>query len=130
MILDSFRVTDKIALVTGAGRGIGRATAIAFAEAGAAAVLPARRGAATLEEVAGEIRSRGRKALVVPTDVTIAAELDRLVERAIEAFGRVDILVNNAGGTPPMTALAVSDEDLAAAFQFNVGAAFHLSRAL
>ena len=128
MILDAFRIPDKIALVTGASRGIGRATALALAEAGADVVLAARREA-DLEAVAAAVRERGRRALVVPTDVRDGAALDALLGRCLDHFGRLDILVNNAGGTPPCIALAVSDEDLLASFQFNVVSALHLSRA-
>lgn len=127
MSLDSFRLTDQVAIVTGGGRGIGRGIALAFAEAGADVVIAARRPE-VLEEVAGEIRARGRRALAVPTDVTIPAQLDTLIERTLETFGRIDVLVNNAGGWPPTIALAVSDEDFDAAYHFNVTSAFHLSR--
>lgn len=127
MILDSFRMTDQVALVTGGSRGIGRAVAIAFAEAGADVVVAARR-ADVLDEVTREIRARGRRALAVPTDVTVAAQLDALLDRTLEAFGRLDVLVNNAGGYPPTIALAVTDEEFEAAFRFNVTAPLHLSR--
>lgn len=127
MILDRYRLADHVAIVTGAGRGIGRAIAIAFAEAGANVALAARRPE-TLEEVRGEIEARGRRALCVPTDVTDSAQLDRLLERTVETFGRLDVVVNNAGGTPPTVALMVEDSELEAAFHFNVTAAFHLSR--
>ena len=124
-LLDRFRLNDRIALVTGASSGIGRATALALADAGAHVVLAARTRD-KLDEVA---RTIGARALVVPTDVTKPAELDALVARTLEAHGRIDVLVNVAGGTPPTIALAVSDEDMAAAFQFNVTSAFHLARA-
>ena len=72
-----------------------------------------------LEEVAALVRDRGRRALVVPTDVTDAAALERLVERTHDEFGRLDVLVNNAGGT--------SERFLEQAFRFNVTAAFTLT---
>ncbi len=126
-ILDAFKLTDQVALVTGGGRGIGRAVAIAFAEAGADVVVASRRPE-TLDEVAGEIRQRGRRALAVPTDVTVPAQLDAMLEQTLATFGRLDILVNNAGGWPPTMALAVDDADFDTALHFNVTAAFHLSR--
>lgn len=128
MILDSFRIADQVAIVTGGGRGIGRAVALAFAEAGADVVVAARRPE-VIEEVAEEIRARGRRALAVPTDVTVPEQLDALLARTIETFGRLDIVVNNAGGYPPTIALGLTDEELEASFHFNVTAAFHLSRA-
>ncbi len=127
MILDAFRMNKKVAIVTGASRGIGRASAIALAEAGANVVLAARRPD-VLEEAAAEVRARGRRALVVATDVTVAAELDRLLARTLETFGRLDVLVNNAGGYPPTIALAVSDEEFASAYHFNVVSVLHLCR--
>jgi 7-alpha-hydroxysteroid dehydrogenase len=127
MILDAFKLTDKIAIVTGAGRGIGRGIALGFAEAGADVVLAARRPE-TLEEVAEKIRALGRRALPVPCDVTIPSQLDNLVAETVREFETVDILVNNAGGTPPTPVLQLTDEAFEAAFHFNVTSALNLSR--
>lgn len=127
MILDRFRLTDKVAIVTGGGRGIGRGIALGFAEAGAHLVVAARR-AGTLEEVAGRVRGMGRRALAVPCDVTVPDQLDRLVTATVEEFGGVDLLVNNAGGAPPTPVLQLTDEAFEAAFHFNVTSALHLSR--
>lgn len=127
MILDQFKLTDRVAVITGGGRGIGRAIALAYAEAGADVVVAARRPE-TLDEVVAAVEARGRRGLAVPTDVTDAAQRDALLDAAVARFGHVDVLVNNAGGWPPTTALAVSDEDLEAAFRFNVTSAFALSR--
>ena len=129
MILDRFKVEGRVAVVTGAGRGIGRGVSIALAEAGADLVLAARREH-TLQEVASIVEKNGRRALVVPTDVLVPEQLDRLTERALAEFGGVDFLVNNAGGTLPGPALLCTDAELDKAFHFNVTTAFHLSRAL
>ncbi len=126
-ILDRFKLTDRVALVTGAGKGIGRGIALAFAEAGADVVCAARtRG--DLEATAAAIEERGRKALVVPTDVLVSEQLEALVAEALEAFGRIDVLVNNAGGTGPRAALATSERYFEMALRFNVTQAFLLSK--
>jgi 7-alpha-hydroxysteroid dehydrogenase len=127
VILDRFKLTDRVAVVTGAGKGIGRGIAIAFAEAGAHIVCAARTEA-DIEAVAESVRRLGRHALAVPTDVTATADLERLVERSRAEFGRIDILVNNAGGTGPRAALATSEASFEKALRMNVTQAFLLSR--
>ncbi len=87
---------DKVSIITGASRGIGRATAVAFAQASAKVVL-ASRTQHDLETVANLIRAEGGEALVVPTDVTQAEAVETLVNRTLQAYGQIDILVNNAG---------------------------------
>ncbi len=87
---------DKVVVITGASSGIGRATAVDFARRGAAVVLAARRHAA-LHEVAEECLEAGGRAMVVPTDVRDQEQVNRLAERAIDAFGGIDVWVNNAG---------------------------------
>ena len=88
-------LTRQVAIVTGAGRGIGRATALALAQAGAAVVLAAR-SEDEITGVADEIKHEGGQTLAVPTDVSDAGQVDYLLVLALRAFGRVDILVNNA----------------------------------
>jgi 7-alpha-hydroxysteroid dehydrogenase len=127
MILDRFRLTDKVAIVTGGGRGIGEGTALAFAEVGADVVCAARTPA-QIEAVTERIRACGRRGLAVPCDVNDRAQLDTLVARTMKEFGRVDILVNNAGGTPPCEALYTSEQMFEEAFHFNVTSAFVLTR--
>jgi len=126
--LDRFRVDGRAAIVTGAGRGIGAATALLLAEAGADVVL-ASRTVEQLEAVAKEIEGAGRRAEVAPMDVNDNDSVASLVDRCVEAFGRVDIVVNNAGGTMPRPMLDTSPGYLERAFHFNVTSAFVLSKA-
>jgi 7-alpha-hydroxysteroid dehydrogenase len=127
MILDRFKLTDRVAIVTGAGKGIGRGIALAFAEAGADVVCAARTEA-DLEATAGEIRARGRRALVVPCDVMRTEALEGLVAATLAAFGRLDLLVNNAGGTGPRPALQTSERYFETALRFNATSPFLLTR--
>jgi len=128
MILDRFRIEDQVAVVTGAGRGIGAATAVALAQAGADVVLSARTEE-QLRKVAHEIEACGRRALVVPADLSDLDAAAGLAQAAADAFGRLDIVVNNVGGTMPSAFLDTSPEFLENAFQFNVGIAHALTRA-
>lgn len=127
MILERFKLTDRVAVVTGAGKGIGRAIALAFAEAGADVVCAARTGA-DIEATAEAVRARGRQAVAVCCDVTVTADLENLIARAADALGRIDVLVNNAGGTPPRPALATSERFFEQALRFNVTSAFLLTK--
>jgi len=127
MILDRFKLTDKVAIVTGAGRGIGRGIALAFADVGADIVCAARTPA-QIEDTAAEVRKRGRRALAVPCDVTKREDLENVVAATIGEFGKIDILVNNAGGWPPKEALRTSEQAFNDAFHFNVTSAFLLTR--
>ena len=98
---DLFDVSGKVALVTGGSRGIGKAIAVAFADAGADVAIASRK-LPDLEKVAGEIAAMGRKVLCVPTHTKKVAELENLVKKVLEEFGRIDILVNNAATNPAM----------------------------
>jgi NAD(P)-dependent dehydrogenase (short-subunit alcohol dehydrogenase family) len=104
-------LTDRVAIVSGIGPGMGRDIALAFAREGADLVLAAR-GADKLEAVAAEVRARGRRALCVPTDIATATDCRRLADAAHAELGRIDILVNNAfkgGLEPPMADADVAD---------------------
>ncbi|HEB90805.1 MAG TPA: SDR family oxidoreductase [Deltaproteobacteria bacterium] len=126
-ILDRFRLDGQVAIVTGSGRGIGAGTALAYADAGADVVLSART-LSQLEETAGKVRAKGRRALVVPCDVLDPEQRTDLVDKALEEFGRLDILVNNAGGWPPKPTLAVSESEFEECFRFNVTTAFEMTK--
>jgi len=110
MGLDLFSLKGKVAVVTGASRGFGRAIALGLAESGADVVLAARTVSA-LEELGREIEGLGRRALPVQADMGDAAAIDRLAKATIETFGKVDILVNNAGvgGSQPFLNIAADE---------------------
>lgn len=128
MITDHFLVTDQVAIITGAGRGIGRATALALAEAGADVVISARTPD-QLDEVRAEVERLGRRCLAVPADLNDIASLPPLVDAAVEQFGRIDIVVNNVGGSFPRPLLETSSGMFERAFHFNVTTALELSKA-
>jgi len=100
MALDEFSLEGRVALVTGGGRGIGRAIALCFAEAGADVVVTARTRE-QVEEAAAEVRRLGRRSLALPADVTRATQVEAVVSRALAELGQIDILVNNAGTAVP-----------------------------
>jgi 7-alpha-hydroxysteroid dehydrogenase len=127
VLLDRFRLDDQVAIVTGAGRGIGRASALALAEQGADVVLTARTET-QLQDVATEVAALGRRALVHPADVSDTSTLTGLVDAAVAEFGRIDVVVNNAGGTEPRPFLHTSERFFEAAFHFNVTTAFTLTK--
>ncbi len=108
MSLELFDLTGDVAVVTGAGRGIGEGIAKVLAGAGAAVVCAARR-TDEIERVATEIRDAGGKAIAVSTDVTDDAAVEALAQAAVDEFGRLDIWVNNAGGSPIQAKLVKLD---------------------
>ncbi len=128
MILDRFRVDGQVAVITGAGRGIGAATAVALAQAGADVVLSAR-SRDQLEKVAATVEEAGGRALVVPADLRDLDAVSGLAGAAYDAFGRLDVVVNNVGGTIPNALLDTDPAYLEEAFHFNVSTAHALVRA-
>jgi len=98
MTIPSLSVEGKVAIVTGSSQGIGNTLAKGFGKAGASVVLAARR-AELLVHTVEEIESQGGRALAVPTDVTDPSQVSNMVDRTVEAFGRIDVLINCAGGT-------------------------------
>jgi 7-alpha-hydroxysteroid dehydrogenase len=128
VILDRFRVVDQVAVVTGAGRGIGAATAVALAEAGADVVISSRT-AGDLDVVAKRIEETGRRARVVVADLSDVDAAAGLAAAAQKTFGRLDIVVNNVGGTYPRPFLETRTEFLEEAFHFNVSTAHALTKA-
>lgn len=125
-ILDRFAVTDQVAIVTGAGRGLGAATAVALAEAGADVLISARTEK-QLDRVADAVRATGRRCLVVPADLSDLDAVAGLAQAAYDGLGRLDTIVNNVGGTFPTEFLKTTNEFLNDAFSFNVTTAHALS---
>jgi 2-dehydro-3-deoxy-D-gluconate 5-dehydrogenase len=128
-MLPSMRLDGKVVLVTGAGSGIGRAVAIAAAEAGADCVIceiPAKTG--DLEAVISEIAGLGKRAIGVPLELPDLASIDAAVSAAIGRFGRVDVLVNNAGVNIPRDALEVTEADWDGVLDVNLKGLFFMSQ--
>jgi 7-alpha-hydroxysteroid dehydrogenase len=128
MLLDRFRMDDRAAIVTAAGRGIGAASALALAECGADVVISART-TEQLDDVAARVAKLGRRAVVVPADLSDLTAITGLVDTAVAEFGRVDVVVNNVGGSMPMPFLDTDVATFEAAFHFNVSTAYALTRA-
>ena len=129
MVLPSMRLDGKVALVTGAGSGIGEATSIAMAEAGADCIvteLPGKMQA--LEAVAARIQAAGKRAVPLPLTLPDMASINELVGRAIATMGRIDLQVNNAGVNVPKDALEVTEADWDIVHGVNMKGTFFLSQ--
>jgi 7-alpha-hydroxysteroid dehydrogenase len=124
-ILQRFNMNGSVAVITGGGRGIGRAIALAYAEAGADVVLAART-LADVEAVAEQVRKLGRRALAVSCDVNDAAQREAMIAQAREQLGRITHLVNNAGGAGPNDPLSLPAERFEEILRFNVTSAYAL----
>jgi len=128
--LEDFSLKDKVALITGGSRGIGKAIAVGMAKAGADVALASRK-LPDLEQVAQEIRALGRRALAVAAHVGRLEEISNLVTRVKEEFGRIDILVNNAATNPTMdSALEIQERAWDAIMNLNLKGLFFLSQAV
>jgi len=125
---DRFSLDGRVALITGGGTGIGRATALVLAEHGADVVLAGRRPD-PLESTAKEVQAMGRRAFAVPADVTSADGCRDLVDRAVGEFGRLDILVNCAGGAETKSIMKWPDDDFERTLALNFGSVWYLSKA-
>lgn len=123
------KLAGRVAIVTGASRGIGLAIARLYAQEGAKVVLAARGGEA-LEAAAAELRQAGHEALAVPTDVAVKADAVRLAQVSEERYGRVDVLVNNAGVTRHKLVLDITEEDWDLTFDVNIKGVFLCTQAV
>jgi len=121
-----FQLTNKVAVVTGGGTGIGKGIALEYAKSGADVVL-ASRNRENLSQVADEIRSLGRQSLVVPTDICDPEQVENLMAQTVDRFGRIDILVNNAGIGDTLTGSKVEElsfENWKATIDLNLNGTF------
>ncbi len=126
---DLFSLHEKVALVTGASRGIGRAIALGLADAGADLAIAARTDS-DLRALADEIADAGGRVVVVPTDVTKRDQVDAMVQRTLDDLGGLDVLVNNAGGTRFRAPLVdLRQEGWEKAIALNLGSIFHVTQA-
>ena len=123
-------LTNRVALVTGGGKGIGGAISLALAKAGADVIVNYSRSEAEAERIAGMIRELGRQALVVQADVGDTAQCRDLVKRSMEEFGRLDILASNAGVGQPDEIVNATDEEWDRVMNINARATFALAREL
>ena len=132
MLEEKLSLHGKTVVITGGGTGLGREMSLAMARAGADLAIASRR-TGPIDEVAGMARELGRRAIAVSTDVTDSAQVNRLMDRALEEFGQVDVLFNNAGivrgqGATPIW--DITDDDWRIGIETNMSSAFYCSRAI
>ncbi|XGV97253.1 MAG: 3-oxoacyl-[acyl-carrier-protein] reductase [Leptolyngbya sp. BL-A-14] len=127
---DLQQLHEKVAIVTGASRGIGRATALALAAEGASVVVNYASSRESADRVVAEIEAMGSNAIALPADVSQAGQVDELVNAVMEKWGRVDILVNNAGITRDTLLLRMKPEDWQAVIDLNLTGVFLCTRAV
>jgi 3-oxoacyl-[acyl-carrier protein] reductase len=123
------RLKDKVALVTGSGRGIGKAVALAYAREGADVVVNYSSSGKAAEEVVAAIRGMGRKAVALKADVADKQQVEEMFRKGLETFGRLDILVNNAGFTRPALLLKMEEEQWDAVVDIHLKGVFLCSQA-
>jgi NAD(P)-dependent dehydrogenase (short-subunit alcohol dehydrogenase family) len=124
------KLQDKVAIITGGGRGLGRSVALAFGREGAKVALAARTKK-QIEHVAEELRSIGKRAIAIPTDVSDEDQVNHLVKKTLEAYGTINILVNNAGARGPIGPIhKISLEEWEQTLRFNLTATFLCSKAV
>jgi 3-oxoacyl-[acyl-carrier protein] reductase len=123
-------LSGKVALVTGGSRGIGRAIAIRLAQAGSKIAFNYHSNHDAAQEVLGDLKGGGAHAMAIAGDVSVAADVNKLVTATLEAFGRIDILVNNAGITRDMLLMRMSEEDWDAVLDTNLKSVFLVTKAV
>lgn len=124
------KLQNKVAIITGAGRGLGRSVALAFGRQGAKVVLVAR-SREEIDQVAAQLRSLRKDAIAIPTDVSEEAQVDHLIKKTLDVYGTVDILVNNAGARGPIGPVhSTSLSDWEQVLKINLTSAFLCSKAV
>jgi NAD(P)-dependent dehydrogenase (short-subunit alcohol dehydrogenase family) len=132
MILDSLNLEGKVAVITGAGRGLGRAMALRLARSGAS-IVAAARTLSQLEETAAEVQKLERRCLILPTDVAVSEQVNAMVAAAVDEFGRVDVLINNAGGGEDQLGKPlhqITDAEWRRGIDVNLSSQFYCARAV
>ncbi len=128
-VMDKFKLQGRVALVTGAGRNLGKEIALTLAEAGADVVVTSRT-LSEIEKTAEEIKGKGRRTLAAFMDVTNFSQVEEVVQRAVSEFGRIDILVNNSGARSFKSVLDISEEEWREVIDTNLTGAFFCCKAV